>query len=222
MQTFSGEAWQATSGLRAAIHALPFIAELADGSLSRARFQTYITQDALYLGQFARSLAIAGVKAPDTAALEACAKWALGAVAVERELHRTYLAAFGVDPAVAETADPSPDCLAYTSYLLATAYHEPWPVTVAALLPCFWLYWDVGSAIARRAGPGNPYQAWIDTYAGEAFGEAVQAIIAATDRAAAAVTDMDRTRMLGAFTQACRYEYLFWDGAYAQRGWPAG
>ncbi len=222
MARFSDEAWAATGALRAAIHALPFIAELTGGSLSRARFQTYITQDALYLGQFARALAMAAAKAPDTAGLEAFGKWALGAVAVERELHRHFLAAFGVDPAAAERAEPAPDCLAYTSYLLATAYHEPWAVTVAALLPCFWIYWDIGSAIAGKAAPDNPYRAWIDTYAGDAFGEAVKAMIATADRAADAMTGTARTRMHSAFTRACQYEYLFWDGAYQQRGWPAG
>ena len=222
MERFSDEAWRATHGLRAAIHALPFIVELTDGSLSRPRFQTYITQDALYLGQFARALAIAAAKSPDTASLEAFGGWALGAVAVEQELHRTYLAAFGVDPAASAAAEPAPDCLSYTSFLLATAYHEPWEVTVAALLPCFWIYWDVGSAIARRSASDNPYRAWIDTYAGEAFGQAVQAMIATADRAAASVTPARHISMRAAFTRACQYEYLFWDGAYRQRVWPAG
>jgi thiaminase/transcriptional activator TenA len=26
--------------------------------------------------------------------------------------------------------------------------------------------------------------------------------------------------MLAAFTRACQYEWLFWDGAYQCRGWP--
>ena len=95
---FTDEAWAATAELRAAIDTLPFIRELTAGTLARPRFQTYITQDALYLGQFSRALAIAAAKAPDTAALQSFLSWAIGAVAVETELHRTYLAAFGVDP----------------------------------------------------------------------------------------------------------------------------
>jgi len=220
MERFSDEAWEATKGLRAQIDALPFIAELCAGTLSRPRFQTYITQDALYLGQFGRALAIAGAKAPDTAGLEAFLKWALGAVVVETELHRSYLGAFGVAPEAAAKAEPTPDCLAYTSFLLATAYHEPWEVTVAALLPCFWIYWDVGGTISRQAAPDNPYQAWIDTYSGDEFGDAVKAMIATTDTAAGAATSAQRQRMQAAFIRACQYEYLFWDGAYQQRGWP--
>jgi len=221
MTRFSDDAWQRTAALRAAIHELPFNVELAAGSLSRDRFQAYITQDAIYLGQFSRALAISAAKAPDTATMQLFAQSALGAIAVEQVLHGRYLRDFGVDPAGIADAESSPDCLAYTSYLIATAYHEPWEVLVAALLPCFWIYWDVGCAIARDVVPQNPYQAWIDTYADERFGEAVRMVIAITDRAAETATAVTRTRMFAAFTSACQYEWLFWDGAYQRRGWPS-
>jgi len=220
MSPFSEEAWQRTAQLREAIHRLPFNIELAAGSLSRERFQTYIVQDAIYLGQFARALAIAAAKAPDAATLQSFAQSALGAVAVEKALHERYLQALGIDAAGLAEAEPAPDCLAYTSFLFAAAYHEPWEVLVAALLPCFWIYWDVGCAIARKAAPENPYRAWIDTYADERFGEAVRAVIATSDRAAAGATDATRAKMLAAFVRACQYEWLFWDGAYQRRLWP--
>jgi thiaminase/transcriptional activator TenA len=221
MTRFTEEAWQRTALLRAAIHELPFNVELAVGSLDRDSFQTYITQDAIYLGQFSRALAISAAKAPDTATMQSFAQSALGAIAVEQALHGRYLRDFGVDPTVIADAEPSPDCLAYTSYLIAAAYHDPWEVLVAALLPCFWLYWDVGCAIARTAAPQNAYKAWIETYADERFGEAVRTVIAITDRAAEATTAATRARMLAAFTRACQYEWLFWDGAYQRRGWPS-
>src|SRR5262249_31644786 len=80
---------------------------------------------------------------------------------------------------------PSPACHHYVSYLLATAYGEPYEVLLGALLPCFWIYAEVGRDIHARAGAANPYRAWIDTYAGEEFHAAVRAVIAATDEAAA-------------------------------------
>jgi thiaminase (transcriptional activator TenA) len=220
MTRFSDEAWQRTAGLREAIHKLPFNIELAAASLGRERFQAYIIQDAIYLGQFSRALAITAAKAPDTATMQSFAQSALGAIAVEQALHGRYLRDFGVDPAGIPDTEPSPDCLAYTNYLLAAAYHEPWEVLVAAVLPCFWLYWDVGCAIARTAVPQNPYQAWINTYADERFGETVRTVIATSDRAAEATTAAIRAKMLAAFVRACQYEWLFWDGAYRQRGWP--
>jgi thiaminase/transcriptional activator TenA len=217
MTSFCDHAWQNTTELRAAIHALSFNRELAAGTLDPARFQFYITQDALYLDQYARILVIAGARGPDGATLRLFGECALQAVAVEQALHGQYLSQFGSDPLQAE---PSPDCLNYTSFLLATAYHEPWEVLMAALLPCFWIYWDVGNAIAREAAAENKYRAWIDTYSDAAFGDAVRAVIAATDAAAAGATDPLRARMMTAFVRCTQYEYLFWDGAYQRRGWP--
>src|ERR1051326_8217812 len=147
---FSDEAWQPNAALREAIHKLPFNAELAAGTLSRERFRFYITQDAIYLGQYARVLALAAARAPEIATLQGFANSAWGAVAVEQALHGRYLQEFGVDPATVLRAEPTPDCLAYTSFLLATAYQEPWEVLVAALLPCFWVYWDVAQRSEER------------------------------------------------------------------------
>jgi thiaminase (transcriptional activator TenA) len=221
MIPFSDEAWQRTARLRDAIKRLPFNTELAAGSLARDRFQGYIIQDSLYLGRFSRALAIAAAKAPDADAMQSFAQSALSAVAVEQALHGRYLQEFGIDPSGVGEAEMSPDCLAYTSYLLAAAYHEPWEVLVAALLPCFRIYWEVGCTIARQATPDNPYRAWIDTYADEGFGNAVQTAVAIGDRAAVTVMAAMRANMLAAFIRSCQYEWLFWDAAYQRRSWPS-
>jgi thiaminase (transcriptional activator TenA) len=216
---FFEEASSRTATLRAKIAELPFLKELCAGTLSRERFQGYIIADALYLREFSRALALAAAKAPDPATSEFFAGSALGAVAVERALHERTLEEFGIGAKALESAEASPDGLAYTSFLLATAYSEPFAVVVAALLPCFSIYWDVGGAIKRQAQPQNPYRAWIETYADPRFGSSVERVIAIAEREAAVAPSL-RERMLGAFTQAARYEWLFWDGAYRRRGWP--
>lgn len=220
MTGFSERIWQRMAEARAAIHALPFNRELAAGTLDPDKFRFYIVQDALYLDQYARALALAAARAPDTGTLTDFARHAIGAIEVEQLLHKRYLAEFGVDPASLASAEPAPDCLAYTSFLLATAYHEPWEVLAAALLPCFWLYWDVGTSIVDRATPDNRYSAWIETYAAEGFGEAVRGVIASVDKAALAASEAVYGRMATAFIRSCQYEWLFWDGAWHRRTWP--
>jgi len=222
MARFSEEAWARAAPVRAAIAALPFNRELAAGTLSRERFQTYILQDALYLKEFSRVLAVAAAKAPIRADFEAFARSAVGVVVVEQALHERFLAEFGLGREAVAAAEPAPDCLAYTSFLLAAAYHEPWEVAVAAVLPCFWIYREVGVAIAAAAAPDNPYRAWIDTYADERFGAAVATAIGIADRAGAAAAPAVYAKMLTAFSRCCQYEWLFWDGAYQRRGWPVG
>jgi thiaminase (transcriptional activator TenA) len=220
MSRFSEKAWARTATLREAIHRLTFNTELAAGTLSPERFRFYILQDAIYLGEYARVLALAAAKAPDAATVQVFAGDAVQAIAVEQALHGRYLAEFGVSPDSVAAAEPSPDCLAYTSFLLATAHQQPWPVLVAAVLPCFWIYWDVASAIVRDAAPDNRYQAWIDTYADPRFGDAVKTVIDIADRAADGASADVLNAMLAAFSRSAQYEYLFWDGAYQQRGWP--
>jgi thiaminase/transcriptional activator TenA len=217
---FSEEAWQRAAPLRTALHALPFNTELAAGTLDPARFRFYILQDAIYLGEYARVLALTAARAPDAATVQVFGHAAAEAIAVEQALHARYLAEFGVTPEAAATAEPAPDCLAYTSFLLATAHQQPWEVLVAAILPCFWIYWDVAGAIVRRSNPYNPYRAWIDTYADPRFGEAVEMVVDIADRAAAGATPVTRIAMLAAFARSAQYEYLFWDGAYRRRFWP--
>ena len=220
MAKFSERVWQSTAALRDKIHTMPFNTELAAGTLSRERFQFYIVQDSLYLAEYSRVLALAAARSPDMDQLQAFAKSALGAVAVEQSLHERYLSEFGVTPQELSSAVPSPECLGYTSFLLAAAYHEPWEVLIAALLPCFWLYWDVGTSISKMAKKDNPYHAWIDTYADDHFAASVQRVIAVTDEAAARASPITQRKMATAFVRCCQYEWLFWDSAYNKKAWP--
>ena len=222
MTTFTGHAWAATASLRAAIVELPFNRELAAGTLSRERFQHYMIQDALYLEQYSRTLAVAAAKAPDADAMQRFAHAAEEALVVERALHGGFFETFGIDPHQAAAAEPSPTCYGYTNFLLSVAHVGSYEELVAAILPCFWIYWDVGNQIAKEAGADNPYQAWIDTYSDPGFGEAVDAVIAITDRTAATSTDTRREAMLRAFKRSTQYEWMFWDSAYRLAGWPIG
>ncbi len=220
MTEFTKHAWAETAALRDAILNLPFNRELADGTLSQERFQFYMIQDALYLEQYSRALSIAAAKAPDPEAMQRFAHAAEEALVVERALHGSFFEKFGIDPDEAAGAEPSPTCYGYTNFLLSVAHIGSYEELVAAILPCFWIYWDVGNAIAKDAGADNPYQAWIDSYSDPGFGEAVDAVIVITDRAASASTADRRDAMLRAFKRSTQYEWMFWDSAYRLEDWP--
>jgi thiaminase/transcriptional activator TenA len=218
--TFSRTAWERNAKTYEVIRTMPFNAELAAGTLSEARFKHYITQDAHYLIGFGRALTIAAAKAPDPDRIVQFANSAAGAIVVERALHGSFFRQYGITPEVFAATPLSPACDHYVSYLLATAYAEPYEVLLGALLPCFWIYAEVGRDIHGRAAPDNPYRAWIDTYAGEDFQAAVRSTIAATDEAASGASSRLRERMHAAFTRATRLEWIFWDSAYRLENWP--
>ncbi|MEM9221738.1 MAG: thiaminase II [Pseudomonadota bacterium] len=218
--TFSAEAWANNEALYEKTRTMPFNEELAAGTLSRERFEHYMIQDAHYLIGYARALALAAAKASEPDDIVEFSGAAHEAMVVERALHGSFFADWGISPETFAASPVSPTTHHYVSYLLATAYGEPYPVVLAAVLPCFWVYAEVGTDICARAAPQNPYQAWIDTYAGEDFQAAVRRAIAATDVAASTSSDTVRAAMHVAYTRSSQLEWMFWDSAYRTAAWP--
>src|SRR3954463_158973 len=155
---FSRAAWDRNAPIYDVIRRMPFNAELAAGDLSEARFKHYITQDAHYLIGFGRALTLAGAKAPNPDRIVQFVKSAEGAIVVERALHGSFFQQYGITSEVFAQTPLSPACHHYVSYLLATAYAEPYEVRLGALLPCFWIYAEGGGDIHDRAAAANPYQ----------------------------------------------------------------
>lgn len=217
---FTEEMWAAAAPIRAAMLAMPFNAQLAAGNLPRLTFSHYMQQDALYLEGFARALALAAARAPGADGVLEFAQAAQTAIVVERALHAGYLSQFGVSPADMAQAQPSPACDAYVNSLLATAAIGSFGELAAAVLPCFWVYREVGLHIKAHAAPDNFYQAWIDTYSDEAFGAATARMIALVEQAGADAGGPERARMRARFHRCCQYEWMFWDSAYRQCAWP--
>lgn len=218
--TFSNDAWAKNAARYETIRRMPFNEELARGTLSRERFQHYMIQDAHYLIAFGRALAVAAAKADDADGLVQFAHAAEVAVIVERSLHSDFMQQFGVSPEAFAATPLSPACDHYTSYLIATAWSASYPVALAALLPCFWIYAEIGRDIHGRATRPNPYNAWIETYAGEEFHAAVRGVIATVDKVASTVSPQVLAEMHKAFARATQLEWIFWDSAYRLEQWP--
>ena len=213
--SFTKEIWDETLPVYNEILELPFNKELMQGTLRKDRFEFYVKQDALYLADFGRALALAGVKATDNEIFKSFLEFAEGAIVVERALHDHYMKQFNTQLDI----EKSPSCLAYTHFLLSTAALRDYPETMAALLPCFWIYREVGNYIYDRAAENNFYQEWIDTYAGEEFSESVDKAIELTDKAAEKATSEQIEAMKKAYEYSARLEWMFWDSAWKLEKW---
>lgn len=214
--SFTKSLWNETRGMFEAILAHPFNRELANGSLDPERFSFYVQQDSLYLVDYARALALLAAKAPSSSAAESLLLYAKEGIQVEQVLHGHYFKAFNITPA----ARQEPACFAYTQFLLACTALEAYPVGLAAVLPCFSIYREVGLHISRRAVVPNPYAEWIETYSDETFGLAVQRMQELTDAAADSASVRDRAAMREVYVISTRCEWRFWDGAYHLTRWP--
>lgn len=94
-------------------------------------------------------------------------------------------------------------------------------MAVAAVLPCFTIYKEVGDYILKHQSKGeNPYQDWIDTYGGEDFAKAVELAENIADELAAGASEESRAKMTEAYLMASKMEWMFWDSAYRMEAWP--
>lgn len=215
--TLSERLWAAMAPTYAAILQHPFLAGLTDGSLDPDCFAFYVRQDACYLLDYGRALAVVGAKAPEARSVAMFARHAAGAIEIERELHESLLPELGIDPASLATTEPAPTNLAYTSYLLATAYGGGFSDGLAAVLPCYWIYREVGRSLLDRGSPDPRFQRWIDTYAGAEFDAIVEEVLSCVD--ALEVSPAAKARMSRHAKLTARYEWLFWDMAWRREQW---
>ena len=220
---FSVRAWKNIENIYHAILTMPFVQELESGSLKREVFQHYMIQDGIYLGEFARVLAIISAKAPQPDIQLQFANNIREAIVVERSLHENFFTEFGITAKEALTSEPSPTCLNYTNFLLATAYQYSFAVTIAAVLPCFWIYSEVGKHIYQKASVAtNPYQKWIDTYVNADFEASVNYVIKIADKEAEKASVKEIELMAQAFYRASQFEWMFWDSSYRLETWQIG
>jgi thiaminase (transcriptional activator TenA) len=220
--TLSAHLWAAIEDVYAAILEHPFVRGLSDGTLGREAFLFYVIQDAHYLREYARALSVCAARVPREADIRMFAEHAAGAIAVERELHEGFFAEAGLDAAAVAAAEPAPTNLAYTSYLLATAHGGSFPEALGAVLPCYWIYWEVGRALLERGSPDPLYRRWIDTYGGEDFAAVVHAVLELTDRLGPELSPAEVERMTARFRTTSRYEWMFWEMGLRREAWPVG
>jgi thiaminase/transcriptional activator TenA len=203
-QSLASRLWTANADLASAALAHPFVRGLADGTLPRRLFQSYILQDAFFLESFARAYALALARCPHREGL-----WEffdlLAGVLDELRLHAGYAAGWGV--AVTD-ALPAPATLAYTDFLLATASPGSVGETCAAMTPCMRLYAYLGQALAGSIGQ-TPYDDWIRTYAAPEFEALAVKLECLLDRYAA-----DTAALRNVYRRAMSLEVAFFDAAY--------
>ena len=215
---WTDHAWQSIQPLFQEILEMPFIQELKDGTLPLEKFQFYMLQDAKYLEHYGRALAALGSKAADNKMALDFFEFGKNALVVESALHEAYFEQFGLQAHQEITIEPI--CHHYIHFLKSTVAFDSVEVATAAILPCFWIYKEVGDHILEtQNSSNNPYKNWIDTYSGDEFAEGVKLAIAYTDVMAENSTEEKRKLMLAAFKTASKLEFMFWDAAYKNTKW---
>ena len=197
----------------------PFIKGIADGTLPLRAFKYYVMQDSYYLSHFARVQSLAAAKSHDPETTNRLAIHAQGSYEAEMALHQEFSGRLGITLDDQRAFKPSPTAYAYTSHLYRAAYTGQIGDAIAALLPCYWLYHEIGELL-QGCSPAEPiYQDWIHAYGGDDFKELTYEQINRLDRIAEQSTQTQRDQMKEHFLISSQYELNFWEMAYTLEKW---
>ncbi|TWD80089.1 thiaminase/transcriptional activator TenA [Kribbella amoyensis] len=177
----------------------PFVTRTSAGTLPRARFDRWLTEDYFFVLAFRAFLRELSTIAPDDAAREVLAG-GLAALEPELALFEAEAAERGLDLAV----EPSLLNLGYSSYLLASV-HAGWPVGITVLYAVEKAYYDAWASVRDTTGPDTPYAGFVANWSSPEFAAYVEQLAGLVDR------EQPAAELTLAFDRVVRFELAFWD-----------
>lgn len=199
----------------------PFVQELGHAVLPLAAFKHFLTQDYLFLRQYANIWAMAASKAGSFSAIKTLSSRTL-IIVDEVELHVNFCAKWGISRHQLEReTTESRATLAYTRFVLDVGRRYAASELLVATLPCILGYAEVGRNLAlaypKAREQGNPYADWIETYSHERFQQgAVDAVDVLESLVEEEAIAPARLRTLqDIFHSAVKLEQGMWDEAVA-------
>lgn len=204
-------------------HQHPFVQGIGKGTLSKDLFKEYMKQDYVYLIQYAKLYAIGVQKANDLAAMTHFSHLLHNILHFEMNVHREYAGQFGITAEELEQTKPTPNNLAYTSYMLNVAQNGTLAELISCLLPCAWDYWEIGKLLKKQYGnelEHNPYKTWIETYSSDQFGSIARWLIQLLDEITIGKSEEELAILENHFQTTSKYEYLFWEMLISGQDWP--
>lgn len=205
--TWCGNVWNVVSPLFERLKEHPFIHGMIEGTLPQECFQRYLAQDRVYLANYTEEMNAMVALLPDGEAKEMFRLFAKDGMDAERELNAKLGGAEGAGAAKL-TAE-------YMQHTRGFVDGGDKALAMASLLPCMWLYNELGKYMAAemKGGESNPYREWISLYSSPLMEKGVPVMQALADSLAAAESAARKAEMRYVFCQSCRFELAFFDQA---------
>ena len=132
-RTFSQRAWKEVEPILERIKAHPFLTGLADGTLPREMFMTYIRQDSVYLHANAEETSLLADMLPESELKEIFRHTAIESIQAEKDMQ----AMLGVRGD--EQIEPMEATLGYLRHTRSIIDSGDLAMSLAAMLPCQWV-----------------------------------------------------------------------------------
>lgn len=201
-------AWEAASPVIHEIYHHPFVQGLKDGSLPLSTFIHYLEQDMVYLKNYGEEMEMLSQLMPVEPMRRLFSDIAANGVQAEKELHQFLADTWKVYPAK-EISASTQGYMNFTRHYLET---DDAALAIAALLPCFWVYNEVGHFIADTPLTENhPYKAWIQTYESDEMDGIVEQVKDFANQLAQSCSLEKQVQMQQIFIEATQWEYNFFN-----------
>ena len=169
------------------------------------------------MNDYARVHALGLAKTTDPEIMAFMLKVQNGALQVETEVHRSYLASYGITEEQMNNVRQSAFARAYTSNILSIAYGKDILDILVAVLPCAWVYADYGYRLAAEFADtldDNPYKSWVDMYKTDEFWQDSVWLLDHIEKLVADVSEERKRELIDIFVTGVENEYMFWASAY--------
>lgn len=198
----------------------PFILELAKGTLAPEIFRYYLLQDRYYLEHFSRLYQLIGDASEDIEVKELMLLNSRHLAEGELAIREGFFKELGITEAEIAATPVAPTAYNYVSHMYRQLIQGTANTAFAGMLPCPWLYQEIGERLIAAGSPNPLYQRWIATYAGEEGRTAVANERRILDRLYDAATPAEQKQMLEAFCISSQMEFAFWEMAMTLESWP--
>ncbi len=209
--SWTQEIWKKSAKIYNAIIQHVFIKELASGTLSVDRFNRYLAQDEVYIGNYGRQMFEFAEMIDNPEQKKFFLAFAQSGIDSEKVMHSLLISRFGADVKVKSSIVTT----MYNNHTQMAIQSKSKEISLAALLPCAWVYNEVGKHILQIAKiDDNPYKEWILEYGNENFTAGVNSLLTLIDDWAETIDESTRNVMSKVFLEATLFEYAFWDYGY--------
>lgn len=214
-QPFTMQLLAAAQPVWSAMTQHPFVQEVAKGTLDPVKFDFWVQQDHYFVMETRRLWGYAAARAPEEEITRTLLQ-AAAALDPELQLFRDHAQARGIPLDVT----PAPICQGYASFAVHVAAFGDFLELFSVIYGAEKAYFDTWTTVKGQTPPESAYARWIANWTSPAFADFVAWLGRTLDRLATGQPDAALGRARRAFLTTARFEYLFWEMAYRQEGWP--
>lgn len=198
----------------------PFIKELAAGTLPLDKFRFYLKQDRYYLERFGDLHTAIAAQVDDPVIKQFLLDGAAGLHDGETQIRRTMFKELSISDQEIQDTPIAPTAYGYVTHMDFQLHHAFPAAAVTALLPCYWLYSDIGNRLQKVHSQVKVYQQFLDSYSADSFETGTKQMIEIVEQMSQSLSSAQRLYVQKVFLQSSAYELNFWQMAYAKEQWP--